>query len=261
MSQPDWEEVGHIGDVNWAEYGGGPVYVDKTGVYPPELEYVEPPEGDFERPKARWTVYRVGLDKGVPDWGDLAAVATTTDQDPDELKAAFESDDPMERAYAYETWAGHYGWFELDSDPLTLTCAGAAEGWSSPGDQLMDDLAAEGFNPESVVVFAEFGDAVAINGEPEPEATVAGVEAKLEADGYEYLDKLGGRVPSTEGYAYADAVIDAVARRLKLPRAHVEQAAKAMDGWQEEIPGTASGATYVWAKKRGGADERRARRR
>ena len=71
-NQPDWEEVGHIGDVSWVEYDGGPVFVDRTGKYDPELEYVEtPPETreGFDDPEARWTIYRVPLEKGVPTWG------------------------------------------------------------------------------------------------------------------------------------------------------------------------------------------------
>jgi hypothetical protein len=121
--QPDWKEVGHIGDKNWPEYSGGPVFVDKTEVYEPELEYVEPPPDDveFDDPDAVWTIYRVVLDQGVPDWGDLEDVAKTVDADPEELKEAFESDNPIERANAYSDWAGHYGWHEFDQDPLLLT--------------------------------------------------------------------------------------------------------------------------------------------
>jgi hypothetical protein len=34
------------------------------------------------------------------------------------LAAAFESPDPLARAWAYQTWAGHYGWRNFD--PLVL---------------------------------------------------------------------------------------------------------------------------------------------
>jgi len=280
--QPKWKEVGHIGDVNWPEYGGGPVMIDETGVYPPELEYVEPPpdELSFDSPKARWEVYRVPLEPNQP-WGDredLEAVARTSGQDPDELADAFASDDPMERAYAYETWAGHFGWYELDQYPLRLTCPevekrydtdlncfgdvqnaleeevqrmadeNSAESWSAVGDAMQSDVEAQGFDPDTIVSIAEFGDAVAVNGEL-TDKTVHGVESKLEAEGYELTD-YGGRIPSSEGYANAESVIEAVARELKLPREWVEQAAERLKWWQEEIPWGGFGDASVWAKRR-----------
>jgi hypothetical protein len=124
QGQPDWEEVGYIGDKNWAEHSGGPVLVERsTGEA--VLEYVEPPSDDqeFGDPKARWTVYRVALYPEVPSWGDLEAVADSAGANPEELRAEFVSSDPMTRARAYETWAGHYGWYEFDQYPLSFTCA------------------------------------------------------------------------------------------------------------------------------------------
>jgi hypothetical protein len=51
---------------------------------------------------------------------DLDDVARSAGQDPDELAAAFESPDPLARAWAYQTWAGHYGWRNFDDYPLVL---------------------------------------------------------------------------------------------------------------------------------------------
>jgi hypothetical protein len=154
----------------------------------------------------------------------------------------------------------------------------AAEGWGTPGDQLVSDLEDEGFDPESIVVEANFGDAVTVNGDvlvgPGWAGTL-GVKSTdlwsevgtdkltdwLDANGYEYLDKSGGRVPTTEGYAHAEHVIDAVAEELGRDREDVEKAAESIDGWQEEIPGSSSGMTYVWAKKKAGVEERRHTRR
>lgn len=130
--RPEIEEIGHIGDVNWPEHGGGPVYCrvpesgDQTDIYGDcFLVYCEPPTDDveFDDPEARWTLYSVELDPEVPSWGDLNAVARTNDQDPKELRAAFASTNPMQRAWAYETWAGHYGWLEFDQYARELTCA------------------------------------------------------------------------------------------------------------------------------------------
>lgn len=122
--QPDWEEVGHMGDVNWPEYGGGPVFVDRTGNYEPELVYVQPPPDDldFGDPQARWEVYRVVLDPEVPSWGDVEEVANSAGDDPSALREAFTSDDPLRRAWAYESFAAHYGWAHFDEYPRLLTC-------------------------------------------------------------------------------------------------------------------------------------------
>lgn len=115
-----FEIVGTVGDVDFLTYGGGEVYKNADGEY--ALEYVEPPPDDIELndKNARWTIYRVELERGLPAWGSYKAAAKTSGQKPSELKNAFESDDPMKRAWAYETFAGHYGWDEFDSYPLVL---------------------------------------------------------------------------------------------------------------------------------------------
>lgn len=114
-------EVGHIGDVNWLEYGGGPVFRHEDGSY--TLEYVEEPPDDidFDDPKARWTIYRVALDQEVPNWGDINDVALTVGSTSRNLRADFLSDDPVRRATAYQDWAGYYGWNNFDDYPLVLT--------------------------------------------------------------------------------------------------------------------------------------------
>lgn len=149
----------------------------------------------------------------------------------------------------------------LEKEVERMVDQSAAEGWSNANDQLVDDIAAEGYDPDSIVILAEFGDATAVNGDIDPEKTVAGLEAELEREGHEYLARFGGRVPSVEGYAYAEHVIRAVTKNLKVPVEQVEAAAKALDWWQEEIPGSSSGHTYLWAKKVGGAAVEEPRRR
>lgn len=112
--------VGGVGDVNFPEYDGGEVLKTESGDY--ELEYVEAPSDDvdFDDKDARWTIYRVNLDQEVPSQGSIKSVAKSAGQRPSDLKKAFESDDPMERANAYVTWAGYYGWNEFDQYPLVL---------------------------------------------------------------------------------------------------------------------------------------------
>lgn len=119
----EFEEVGSIGDRDWATHGGGPVYRRPDG--DAFMVYVEPPPDDveFNDPSARWTVYSVELDSGLPGWGDAESVAASAGDSVAKLEKAFNSKDPMQRAYAYETWAGHYGWHELDNYPRQLTAA------------------------------------------------------------------------------------------------------------------------------------------
>jgi len=155
------------------------------------------------------------------------------------------------------------GWSEIKSNleekVAEMVDQSAAQGYSHVGDQMANDLAAEGYDPKSIVIVAEFGDTVAVNEDIETEKTSAGVEQELEAEGYEVTDK-GGRVPTVEGYAYAEHVIAAVAREMKVPVETVTEAAEALDWWQEEIPGSSSGYASIWAKKKEGAGTEEARR-
>jgi hypothetical protein len=139
-AQPTWKKVGTIGDVNFVEHDGGPVFVDETGVYCPELEYVQNmPEGDAY-------VYRVPLEhlklssagKIIPrgysaswphpeenytEWFDreLDGVAEFCGIPRAELVEALISDNPMARASAYEAMAQYHGWENFDSYPLHFT--------------------------------------------------------------------------------------------------------------------------------------------
>jgi hypothetical protein len=131
--------------------------------------------------------------------------------------------------------------------------------WSTPGDQMLSDVEAAGFDPETVVSIAEFGEAVAVNGDSTDEAMNA-VEAKLEADGYEYTN-YGGRIPNSEAEVSAEHVVDAVARDLGREREDVEKAAESLDWWQDNIPWGTSGYGSVWAKRKTDVEERRRARR
>lgn len=315
---PELEQIGDVGDVNFPEYDGGPIYCRKPKSGEQKdiygdcfVEYVEIPPDDleFDDPDARWTIYRVDLDPEVPSWGDIKDVARTTDQDPDELAAAFVSNDPLERAYAYETWAGHYGWHEFDQYPLVLTRLeteerydadlggksgivsaleetvermaddSGAQAWSTLGDALLSDIAADGYDPDSAVCIARFGDAVAVNGDvlvdrgweqalgikpgKHPklwnEVGVRQLEGWLEKNGYELTD-FGGRVPTTEEEVSGEHVVHAVAKQLELPEETVMEIAQTLDWWQKEIPWGTSGDTSTWAKRRGAARTEESRR-
>jgi hypothetical protein len=165
----------------------------------------------------------------------------------------------------------------IEEEVERLVDRDAADAWSYGGDQLEADLSNDGYDPRSITIEARFGDAIAVNGEPivgPAWAKVLDHKANdlwsevgtdeltkwLEKNGFDYLDKAGGKITSTEAHAGAETVIDAVAERLDVDRETVEKAAKTFGWWQEEIPGSSSGRTYVWAKKTAGVDEPRKRR-
>jgi hypothetical protein len=64
----------------------------------------------------------------------------------------------------------------LEEEVERLADQSAAEGWSTAGDQMMSDVEDAGFDPGSIVILAEFGDATAVNGDVSDE-TVAGLGA------------------------------------------------------------------------------------
>lgn len=121
MDREALEVVGTIGDVNPLDYGGGIVYRDKVGAL--SLEWYEPEDEDNE--DSPITCYRVDLDHGAESWMALGAVAKTCDESELELRAAFDSPDPVRLAHAFWSVAMYHGWHNLDSDPLTLTRAEA----------------------------------------------------------------------------------------------------------------------------------------
>jgi hypothetical protein len=144
--QPEWELVGTIGDRNPVEYGGGYVFRDKTGVYDPEVEYVQP-NGD--EPEAGVTVYRVPMERhtyidgilsdnpyhpALSVWyaDDLDSLCRCCDCDRDEMIENLCSTDPVANAWAYETLASYHGWHEFDHYPLNLTADEAEKRYEQP---------------------------------------------------------------------------------------------------------------------------------
>ena len=150
MSQPKWKFVANLGDVNPLEHGGLFVFIDETGVYPPEMAKVEPPQDTDPEPpegeedlfdadeEVKYTVHRAVLEpctytNGVlsdnqfhpdsPAWfaDKLPAVASFIGVDAAELIGDFTSGDPVKLARAYEAVASYHGWANLDEYPVTLT--------------------------------------------------------------------------------------------------------------------------------------------
>jgi hypothetical protein len=128
--QPKWRRIANMGDGgNFAEYGGTLVFRDTTGEYGYEAEHWD---SDDRR------VYRFALDKctyvdGIlsdnpyhpnkPAWfaDKLESIASTVGTTPEELIRLFCSDNPLDRAIAYDNLAANNGYFELDHYPMKLT--------------------------------------------------------------------------------------------------------------------------------------------
>lgn len=140
-NQPKWKQVGTVGDICFVQHDGGPVFIDETGVYPPELEYVQNMPHEDGNEDAY--VYRIVLDplklspkgKLIParydeswpypvedytEWFDdnVNSVAEFVGVSREEFIQAITSDDPMTRAHAYEALAQYHGWENFDSYPL-----------------------------------------------------------------------------------------------------------------------------------------------
>lgn len=133
--QPTWKPVANLGDVDPVTYGGQFVYIDETGVYPPECEVIEPADEETARPYA--TVWRFILEPcthidGVlsdnkfhptkPAWfadslHQLAAFAGVTFES---LVECLTSSDPVQRAHAWLEIGRYHGWQNLDSYPLEI---------------------------------------------------------------------------------------------------------------------------------------------
>jgi len=140
--QPKWKRVGTIGDINFVEYDGGIVFVDETGGYCPELEYVQ----NMPEPHNDAYVYRILLEplklspngnlipaaydsswsypiESYTEWFDdsIQQVASQVGMDRAEFIKALTSDNPIARASAYEELARYHGWENFDSYPLHFT--------------------------------------------------------------------------------------------------------------------------------------------
>lgn len=140
--------IANLGDASPFDYGGYFVYVDGDR---PQAELLEVLDTDDE--KSEYHVYRFDLDRctctnGVlsdnpfhpdhsvwfapseaeklarpQDGRGLDAIADFCGMDIDELRAAFCSENVIERAHAWRTVGEYHGWDELDQYPLTLTRA------------------------------------------------------------------------------------------------------------------------------------------
>lgn len=130
--QPHWVLTARLGDVNPIDYGGEFVYIDKTGVYGPEMDVL-----DVEHIRVRqWRLYRVVLERctyvnGVlsdnkyhPEtsaWFDPETVARSCGGSTEALIQKLCSDDPVALAEAYIDIGSHYGFENFDQSAQQFT--------------------------------------------------------------------------------------------------------------------------------------------
>lgn len=157
MSQPQWKLAGHVGDIDPIAFGGGFVYVDETGVYPPEMTYFEPaPDEEWHKlgDKVPVQIYRVVLDpprfktlteagkrqlgitraKDLPTsdrnvtwyWYNewyvkyLPKVAESCGDTAFNFLRALLGKNPIARALVYESMIHYFGIVEFDSCPIEM---------------------------------------------------------------------------------------------------------------------------------------------
>ena len=149
MSQPSWKLVANLGDVNPLDYGGYFVFVDETGVYPPEAEllvinddcqilayrFVLKPctfidgvlsDNRFHPDHCAWFATTAAKMAARPQDGKgLADIAAFTGIEESELVGMLCSEDPIELALAYRAIGEYHGFDNLDSYPLEMSHAEA----------------------------------------------------------------------------------------------------------------------------------------
>lgn len=138
--QPKWKLVAQMGDANPLEYGGYFIYVDETGIYPPEGEWVE--VICHEKKPSTYRAYRFILEnctltEGIlsdnpyhplhPTWFsyNLQSIANFIGMTLENLTNLFLSDIATARAIAWRAVGEYHGFENLDSYSITLTKAEA----------------------------------------------------------------------------------------------------------------------------------------
>jgi hypothetical protein len=147
-NQPIWKLAGTVGDVNPIDYSGGFIYTDETGVYPPELEWIES-EDEHKAEPTNWTVYRILLERCAMvkidgafrlitgtyesswpkpieeyiEWFDesIKNVSDSSGISIADLESMLCSTNAQELAQAYLTLAQYHGWENFDGYPLKFT--------------------------------------------------------------------------------------------------------------------------------------------
>jgi hypothetical protein len=132
-NQPQWQFIGHVGDIDPISHGGGLIYKDTTGKYCPEMTWFEPaPEEEWKEKGelAKVTIYRILLENdSTKEWWykSLNTIAEWSGISYETLLDLSTSPDPMEKAWVYEQLLRYFGPENFDSDPTKMTEAEAEE--------------------------------------------------------------------------------------------------------------------------------------
>ena len=143
--QPIWKFVANLGDVHPIDHGGYFVFVDETGVYPPEAEYLESPDDDngewriyrfilepctyingvlsdnkYHPDKSAWFAKKFNPDRPQDGKGGLIELASFTGQTTLDIICDLCSDDPCKRAFAWRIIGEYHGLENLDGYPLII---------------------------------------------------------------------------------------------------------------------------------------------
>lgn len=127
--QPKWRCVANLGDVNPFDYGGYFVFIDETGVYDPEMEVLEVPDGDIDywesfRFIMEPCTYREGIlsdnkfHPGLKAWfaHDVPSMCSTMGWEELEFLTAICSNDVVERAQAWRVIYDYWGAAHMGAD-------------------------------------------------------------------------------------------------------------------------------------------------
>ena len=148
--QPKWKFVENYGDATPLEHGGTFLFIDETGVYPPELEHVEPDENGWTYTVHRlvmehctfkngvlsdnkyhpdYPVWFAAKDKihrarhGYDQWSHFCDVAKQNRLSAERLAEMFCDEDVKKRAAAWVmiVEGGYTGWDQFDHYPESFT--------------------------------------------------------------------------------------------------------------------------------------------
>lgn len=137
MTQPVWDVIESLGDVDYRE-GGKWLHTDQTGVYDPEMEVYIPEQKYMYRFSIEKCTYLNGIlsdNQFHPDhpvWWNPKEVANFIGVDIDNLIQDVCSDDIVKRAMIYIAIGEYYGYLNLDQYPLQISDNEAEERYTKP---------------------------------------------------------------------------------------------------------------------------------
>jgi hypothetical protein len=128
--QPKWKCIGHVGDVDPVEHGGGIVYTDETGVYPPEavffLEF-----GDNQVQEARVILEKDPTKEWwYPNVNTIGAFAGWEGNDIHQFFGTHSDKNPFIMATLYYDLVCYYGVENFDPDATVISKSGARRKYS-----------------------------------------------------------------------------------------------------------------------------------